>query len=190
MKRRPCVLPMWRAYDLWAQSYPPVPHNPLMRAEQRAHAGAMGPSRRMGVACALDLASGTGRYSMLLAQKGVPRVIAVDYSAAMLRLSDIDNPRTCQHDEPAFRRCGVRHGGVRTRRGTYLAIARMDAGDWRVCLKPDGVLLYSDFHPAAAAAGMSRFVHRCAAGASTFCCICRHDVADHEPAATGRRIAP
>ncbi|RZI93625.1 MAG: hypothetical protein EOP39_31235, partial [Rubrivivax sp.] len=24
------------AYDLWAESYPPLPHNPLMRAEQTA----------------------------------------------------------------------------------------------------------------------------------------------------------
>src|SRR5262245_48677370 len=68
-------------YDLWAPRYPPEPHNPLMRAEQRAML-ALCPDvtgRRV-----LDLACGSGRYAHLMQEAGAGHVTAVDFSPAML----------------------------------------------------------------------------------------------------------
>ena len=81
-------LPTRDAYDRWAESYPPQPHNPLMRAEQKAmleHWPEVAGRR------ALDLACGTGRYAGLLAQSGASEVFAVDFSAAMLRQDSTGN---------------------------------------------------------------------------------------------------
>src|SRR4051794_592308 len=70
------------AYELWAATYPPVAHNPLMRVEQEvvepllAHIAA----RR-----ALDVGTGSGRYLPLLAATGAGSVVGLDFSLAMLR---------------------------------------------------------------------------------------------------------
>ena len=80
--RPPDVLPSRDAYALWAASYPPEAHNPLMEAEQRAMLDLMPPLVGRSV---LDLASGTGRYGLLAARAGAGRVVAVDDSADMLR---------------------------------------------------------------------------------------------------------
>lgn len=146
------ILPTLDAYDLWAASYPPAPHNPLMRAEQRAMleqwpdvAG-----RR-----ALDLACGTGRYARLLAQSGASEVFAVDFSAAMLRqVSAGSKVRANMMQLPfidgAFEVVisGLALGHASDVRRWMGEIARV--------LKSGGVLLYSDFHPEAARAGLTR----------------------------------
>src|ERR1700722_16800772 len=71
-----------RAYERWAPAYPPVAHNPLMRAEQEA-------MRRLWPAIAgrrvLDLACGSGRYSRLLEDAQAGAVIAIDFCLAMLQ---------------------------------------------------------------------------------------------------------
>jgi len=73
------------AYERWAPLYPPVPHNPLMRAEQAAMLSYWPEVAGRRV---LDLAAGTGRYSQLLADSHAAQVIAVDFCVPMLaRLS-------------------------------------------------------------------------------------------------------
>ena len=68
------------AYELWADSYPPEPHNPLMEVEQSivsrilAHTSA---SR------ALDVGTGSGRYVPILATRAAS-VVGVDASLPML----------------------------------------------------------------------------------------------------------
>src|SRR6186713_2016600 len=69
------------AYERWAPTYPPEPHNPLMRAEQEAllsHLPDVAGRR------ALDLACGSGRYARILAAAGATQVVAADFSMAML----------------------------------------------------------------------------------------------------------
>ena len=140
------------AYDLWAESYPPLPHNPLMRAEQQALL-ALCPDvtgRRV-----LDLACGSGRYGLLLGQRGAAFVVGSDLSGAMLARAPLD--------------LRVRADMMRLpfAPGSFdvivsgLAVGHADdldawmSGVARV-LAPGGQLVYSDFHPDAARAGMTR----------------------------------
>jgi malonyl-CoA O-methyltransferase len=51
------------AYDLWADTYPPVAHNPLMRVEQQVVEPLLSHIRARR---ALDVGTGSGRYLPLL----------------------------------------------------------------------------------------------------------------------------
>jgi malonyl-CoA O-methyltransferase len=146
------LLPARDAYDRWAADYPPEPHNPLMRIEQEAMLGHWPDvtGRR-----ALDLACGTGRYASLLAQRGASEVIALDFSAAMLRhVSAAGRVRANMLRLPfiddAF--AAVTSGLAL---GHAAELAQWMAEAARV-LNGGGVLLYSDFHPEAARAGLTR----------------------------------
>jgi ubiquinone/menaquinone biosynthesis C-methylase UbiE len=140
------------AYERWASRYPPEPHNPLMRAEQTAML-AQWPDvsgRR-----SLDVACGTGRYARLLQESGASEVVAVDFSAAMLR--QVATGHRVRADmlrlpfvDDAFgiAICGLAIGHVTDLRQWMIEAARV--------LDDNGVLLYSDFHPQAAHAGLRR----------------------------------
>ena len=54
-------------YDLWAATYPPFAHNPVMLAEQSVVEPLL---RRLGPRRALDVGTGSGRYLDLLAGIG------------------------------------------------------------------------------------------------------------------------
>jgi ubiquinone/menaquinone biosynthesis C-methylase UbiE len=145
-------LPTRDVYDRWAESYPPRPHNPLMRAEQKAmlEHWPQATGRR-----ALDLACGTGRYAGLLAQSGASEVFSVDFSAAMLRQnSTVNRVRANMMQLPFIDNvfetviCGLAIGHATELQRWMGEAARV--------LKVDGVLLYSDFHPEAARAGLTR----------------------------------
>src|SRR5205823_3176607 len=79
----PAGTPSLRAlYDLWAPSYLPAPHNPLMRVEQAAMLRLLLPVAGLR---ALDLACGTGRYTRILAAQGAAAITSLDFSLGMLR---------------------------------------------------------------------------------------------------------
>jgi ubiquinone/menaquinone biosynthesis C-methylase UbiE len=140
------------AYERWAPTYSPVPHNPLMSAEQAAML-AQWPAllgRR-----ALDLACGSGRYAQLLTQSRAAVVTALDFSTAMLqRVSNCQRVQASMMSLPFV-------SGAFDAIVSGLAIGHAtDVQRWmsevaRV-LDRDGVLLYSDFHPEAARAGLTR----------------------------------
>ena len=140
------------AYNRWAPLYPPVAHNPLMRAEQRMmleHWPEVAGRR------ALDLAAGTGRYSRLLADTHAADIVAVDFCAPMLaQLS-------------AARRVCASMMQLPFASGAFdlivsgLALGHApDVGAWMTeiarVLSKGGTLLYSDFHPEAARLGLPR----------------------------------
>ncbi len=140
------------AYDLWAQSYPPVPHNALMRAEQRAML-ALWPD--VAGSSALDLACGTGRYAQLLEERGAALVVATDLSPGMLEHSDVQRRVRADMMQLPFADAsfdvvvsGLAVGHAPRLDEWMREVARV--------LVPGGVLLYSDFHPEAAHAGMTR----------------------------------
>ena len=145
-------LPNLAAYDHWAPSYPPQPHNPLMRAEQRAML-----EQWPGVsgARALDLACGTGRYGGVLAATGAAQITSLDFSPEMLRRSS--SPRRVRGNmmqlpfAPAV--FDVVISGLAVGHAPELTQWMSEAS--RV-LCPGGTLLYSDFHPDAAATGITR----------------------------------
>jgi malonyl-CoA O-methyltransferase len=140
------------AYERWAATYPPVPHNPLMRAEQAATLELL-PS--VAGLRALDLACGTGRYTALLTTRKAIEVTAVDFSAAMLR--QVSTGRRVHADmmqlpfaESAF---DIVVAGLAIGHAANLTTWTREMA--RV-LATGGTLLYSDFHPDAARAGMTR----------------------------------
>ena len=130
------------AYELWADSYPPVAHNPLMQAEQAVVMRRLATIRARR---ALDVGTGSGRYLPLLKAAGVRTIVGADLSPAMLR-----------RNTGRYRICAdARHLPLRSK--TFdLVNASLMAGDipdlapWiaelaRV-LAPGGHLIYSDFH--------------------------------------------
>lgn len=140
------------AYAQWAPLYPPVAHNPLMRAEQRAMVEnwPIVKGRRT-----LDLACGTGRYSRLLAETHAAEVVAVDFCAAMLAQVTAAN-RVCAsmmhlpfaNDTFDIVISGLALGHATSVHAWMAEVARV--------LAAGGTLLYSDFHPEAARAGLPR----------------------------------
>jgi malonyl-CoA O-methyltransferase len=139
------------AYEQWAPLYPPIAHNPLMRAEQRAML-----DRWPHVAgrSALDLACGTGRYSRLLAEHGAAEVTSVDFCLPMLQ--NIGSGRVCADmmnlpfadDSFDVAVSGLALGHATAVDAWMIEVARV--------LRRGGSLLYSDFHPEAAHAGLTR----------------------------------
>jgi ubiquinone/menaquinone biosynthesis C-methylase UbiE len=140
------------AYERWAPIYPPFAHNPLMRVEERAML-----ERWPEVAGrrALDLACGTGRYARRLAKNGARSIVALDYCVPMLERVSASN-RVCA-DMMALpfvnNSFDVVISGLAL--GHASAVKRWIAEIARV-LAPGGALLYSDFHPEAARAGLTR----------------------------------
>jgi ubiquinone/menaquinone biosynthesis C-methylase UbiE len=140
------------AYERWAPVYPPVAHNPLMRAEQRAMLEVWPnvDGRRV-----LDLACGTGRYSDLLRKANAEQVVALDFCMAMLaQVAAAGRVRASMMQLP-FRSAvfdavvsGLAVGHATDIRQWMSEVARV--------LRPEGDLVYSDFHSAAIRAGMTR----------------------------------
>lgn len=139
-------------YDLWAASYPPLPHNPLMRAEQ-ASLLALWPEVRDFRA--LDLACGSGRYALLLQERGARCVVGCDLSAGMLARAPLAHRVRADMSQLPFAAasfdivvCGLAVGHAPSLDAWMAEAARV--------LAPGGTLVYSDFHPDAARAGMTR----------------------------------
>lgn len=141
-----------QAYERWASTYAPVAHNPLMRVEQAAMCrywpGVAG-------ARALDLACGSGRYSRLLFERGARTVTALDYSPTMLRRVAAATPVRASMMQLPFAPgsfdtviCGLALGHASALQAWMNEVARV--------LAIGGTVLYSDFHPDAARAGLTR----------------------------------
>ena len=140
------------AYQRWAENYPPEPHNPLMRLEQEIMTAQLPPVARKDV---LDLACGSGRYASLLQAAGAATVVALDFSSAMLRQVAISSRVQADVMQLPFRSgsfdvvvSGLAIGHAPDIHACVAGIARV--------LRPGGTLLYSDFHPLAAKAGLTR----------------------------------
>jgi malonyl-CoA O-methyltransferase len=140
------------AYQRWAPLYAPVAHNPLMRAEQQAMLLYRPEVAGLRV---LDLACGQGRYAQLLTQAQAGEVIALDFCMPMLTqvpsgsrvcASMMQLPFAADTFDVVISGLALGHAT-----GVYpwmTEIARV--------LRSGGTLLYSDFHPDAARAGLIR----------------------------------
>jgi malonyl-CoA O-methyltransferase len=137
-------LPLQAGYALWAETYPPRPHNPLMAAEQAVVAPIIAGLRPVR---ALDVGTGTGRYLPLLASAGARLVVGIDISMPMLDHQAGARPRVCGD----ACRLPFPAGSFDVICSSLMVGDVADLGAWvreatRV-LTPGGQLVYSDFHP-------------------------------------------
>jgi malonyl-CoA O-methyltransferase len=140
-----------QAYERWAPLYPPFAHNPLMRAEQAAMLELWPDTAGLRV---LDLACGSGRYSRLLAAAGA-RVVSTDFCIPMLQQVGLPARVCASMMALPFAAgtfdvvvSGLAIGHAATLAPWMTEIARI--------LRVGGTLVYSDFHPDAARAGLTR----------------------------------
>lgn len=131
------------AYRLWAAAYPPTAHNPLMQVEGDAIAALL---PDVSGAVALDLASGTGRYGLLLLERGARLVIALDNSPEMLGANTLPVRALASADGLPLAGasidvivCGMALG--------HLPVLDRALGEIGRVLKSGGAALISDFHP-------------------------------------------
>jgi len=141
------------AYGLWAKSYPPRPHNPLMELEHATVLTLLPDVRGLTV---LDAGCGSGRYLRALGDRGA-RVIGMDLSTAMLEQARTTTRRITRADVRALpfggmtidlAVCGLALGDIAELELALAEIAR--------ALRPGGRVVYSVVHPAGEAAGWSR----------------------------------
>ncbi|MEO1290381.1 MAG: class I SAM-dependent methyltransferase [Chloroflexota bacterium] len=131
------------AYAKWATVYPAEAHNTLMEIEQGSMLSLM---PDLSGKIVLDLACGTGRYTLIAQEKGAQKIISLDNSMAMLQQCASPNI-TCATTSAIplptasidVILCGMALGHLPTIETTLSEIGRI--------LKPNGTLLLSDFHP-------------------------------------------
>ncbi|MGH9142775.1 MAG: class I SAM-dependent methyltransferase, partial [Vicinamibacterales bacterium] len=141
------------AYQLWADTYPPVAHNPLMRVEQDVVEPLL---THLRATRALDVGTGSGRYLAMLRATGASSVVGVDFSLAMLRRSAAASDRVCGD----ACRLPFRRSAFDLINASLMVGDVADLGVWsremaRV-LACHGHLVYSDFHPSWAQRGWRR----------------------------------
>jgi malonyl-CoA O-methyltransferase len=173
------------AYDLWADSYPAVAHNPLMRVEQSVVEPILYQLRALR---ALDVGTGSGRYLPVLRATGAAIVAGVDFSIAMLARGSRSGKVCGDAGSLPFRRstfdvvnASLMVGDIGDLPGWSREIARV--------LAAGGHLVYSDFHPSWAQHGWSR-TFRAADGEMRDVGFHPHSIDDHLTAldAAGLRV--
>lgn len=159
---------------MWADTYPAVAHNPLMRLEQSIVELMLGQIRAKR---ALDVGSGSGRYVPLLEATGATRIVALDFSIAMLARGSGERRVCADACRLPFRRAAfdvinasLMVGDVADLRSWGCEMARV--------LSRGGHLVYSDFHPSWAQSGWSR-TFRAADGANYDVSFHPHTIDDH-----------
>jgi malonyl-CoA O-methyltransferase len=137
-------LPVREGYAVWAETYPPRPHNRLMAVEQEIVEPII---RLVSPRRALDVGTGTGRYLALLHAVGAQFIAGLDLSMAMLEHRQCKTPRICG-DACRLPFLDAQFDFVCS---SLMVGDVQDLDPWiaeatRV-LAPGGHLVYSDFHP-------------------------------------------
>jgi malonyl-CoA O-methyltransferase len=152
--RRPLrILDPAPAYALWAPTYEPSAHNPLMTAEQAAVERLLA---GVPATSALDVGTGSGRYLDTLERAGARRIVGLDFSLPMLAFNVSRRPLVCGAAERLPLADGVFDlvlssltvGHIGDLQGWLAEVARV--------LADGGRLIYSDVHPSWEDAGWLR----------------------------------
>jgi malonyl-CoA O-methyltransferase len=141
-------LPPREGYALWADTYPPRPHDPLMEVEQAIVLPLIDVALPT---CALDVGTGTGRYLGMLRAAGARHVVGLDMSLAMLARTSCESPRVCGDAlRLPFRDASFDLVCSSLMVGDFVDLRAWVREATRV-LAPGGHLIYSDIHPSWAA---------------------------------------
>lgn len=141
------------AYELWAATYPPYPHNALMALEQQTLLSLL---PDVTGAIVIDAGCGTGRYLRLLRARGAT-AIGVDLSASMLARALADGETVARGHLCALPIdsasvdlvvCGLALGDVPNLETALGELSRI--------VRRGGLVLYSVVHPIGAQVGWSR----------------------------------
>ena len=139
------------AYEQWADTYPAMAHNPLMRAEQAVVEPLLAQIRATR---ALDVGTGSGRCRPLLEATGAT-VHGLDFSLAMLARGR-GGRRVCGD----ACRLPFRRAMFDLVNASLMVGDIADLSEWTCemarALCTGGHLVYSDFHPSWAQRGWSR----------------------------------
>jgi len=142
------------AYARVATAYPPEAHNGLMRLEQSTVLELLDDPRGRRV---LDVGCGSGRYLRLIAERGAALVAGCDFVPEMVARAREISPRVAvaraeglPFPSAAFDLavCGLVVGHCRELEPVLAELGRV--------LRPGGVMVYSDIHPAGTLAGWER----------------------------------
>jgi malonyl-CoA O-methyltransferase len=190
------------AYDLWADTYPSVAHNPLMRLEQEIVESILMTLRPRR---ALDVGTGSGRYLPVLVSTGAAGVIGADFSRAMLRRAATTARGSDPGSDPVAagwpRRlvCADARRLPFARRSFDLVNASLTVGDvvdlqaWTTemarVLGRGGHLVYSDFHPSWTQHGWKR-TFRDRDGETHELAFAAHSIEDHLAALDAAGLHP
>lgn len=157
------VLEPRAAYALWAASYPPHAHNPVMCAEERAMLALM-PADLHGQSV-LDAGCGSGRYMLHALSRGAAHVTGVDLSVEMLERAGKELG-TCRHGGALELMQGNLERLPVPDASADLAICGLTIGhldrlqaalaELRRVTRPGGTILCSDVHPIGHALGWQR----------------------------------
>lgn len=141
------------AYALWAASYPPHAHNPLMLAEERAMLALL-PASLRGLHV-LDAGCGSGRYLRHARERHAALTIGVDLSSEMLRNAQGDRLIQARIDALPLHAesvgltiCGLTIG--------HLQVLQEPLAELRRVTRRNGLILCSDFHPIGETLGWRR----------------------------------
>ncbi len=163
MSAAPPLLDPASAYALWAASYPPHAHNPVMQAEERAMLQLL-PERLDGLGV-LDAGCGSGRYMLHALRRGAARATGVDLSPEMLGAAHA--ALAAQHSPGRFELlCGSVDALPVADACADLTLCGLVLGHLpelapalaELCraTRPGGLLLCSDVHPIGPALGWIR----------------------------------
>ena len=180
--RRRRTLPPEEAYARWAENYPPLPHNPLMRAEQGAMAPLVAGTRRSARSMS---APGPGATCRCSSPRARAVAVGVDLSMSMLARQRRPARLVCGD----ARRLPFRDGRFDVVTSSLMVgdIERLDAWVEEAArlLRPGGHLIYSDFHPSWATERWRR-TFETADGQSFDVPYFPHDLDDHLTALESR----
>lgn len=169
---------------MWAEAYPPRPHNALMRVEQDV----LGPMIASTTPVrALDVGTGTGRYLPALAATGASLVIGLDLSMPMLERHLGTAPRV--RADACRLPFADRTFGLVTASLMAGDIERLDIwiAEMARVLGSGGHLIYSDFHPSWSREGWRR-TFRTARGRTVELGYWPHEMEAHLEAQAGASL--
>jgi malonyl-CoA O-methyltransferase len=146
------------AYALWAENYPPFPHNRFMEIEQAAMLRLM---PNLASCHVLDVACGSGRYGLIAERNRAALTIGTDNSIPMLqtgRRAGVNTP-LIQSTMTALPFTAAAFDVVICALATgHLPAEKMQrsVSEMARLIKPSGSILISDFHSAIYARGGKR----------------------------------